>query len=101
MYIGGSDFTFGPYLVIFPAGVTRIAFNVTIIDDKRLEHDENFTLTTDLFTLPERITIGSSGHTTITILNDDSKQFYAKRSFILYASTQRVLLGRGKTVCML
>ena len=71
--LGGSDFTSGPYTVIFPAGETRIGFNVTIIDDDTLEHDENFTLTADLLALPGRITIGSSSHTTITILNDDSK----------------------------
>ena len=58
---------------MFPAGVTRVPFNVTIIDDDILEHDETFTLTTDLFTLPNRVTIGSSSHAIITIINDDSK----------------------------
>ena len=69
----GSDFIFGLYNVLFPAGVTRAAFNVTIIEDDILEPDESFTLVIDLLTLPRRIVIGSSSQTTVTILNDDSK----------------------------
>ena len=71
--LGGLDFTSGVYAVLFPAGVTRVTFNVTIIDDNILEHDETFTLAIDLSTLPNRIIIGGSTHTRITILNDDSK----------------------------
>ena len=69
----GSDFIFGPYDALFPAGVTRAAFNVIIIEDDILESDESFTLVIDLLTLPRRIMIGSSNQTTVTILNDDSK----------------------------
>ena len=72
-YIGGSDFIFVPHYILFPAGVERVTFNVTIIEDNILEHNESFSVGVDRLTPPSKITIGSSSHTTITILNDDSK----------------------------
>ena len=70
----GSDFSFAPRNISFPAGVTIVIFNVTIMRDNILEEDEFFALSIDASTLPERVTVGSFNDiTTITIANDDSK----------------------------
>ena len=69
----GSDFIFVPHNIFFPAGVTRVTFNVTIIEDNILERDEFFSLSVDPLTLPDRVTAGNFNDTTITIMNDDSK----------------------------
>ena len=69
----GSDFIFVPNNIFFPAGVTRVTFNVTIIEDDILERDEFFSLSVDPLTLPDRVTVDNFTDTTITIMNDDSK----------------------------
>ena len=71
--IEGLDFIFAPQNVSFPAGVIRVRFNVTIVEDNILEANESFTLGVDPLTLPDRVTTGSSNYTTVTILNDDCK----------------------------
>ena len=73
MFTEGLDFNFGPRNILFPAGVTRITFNVTIVEDNMLEHDESFSVSVDPLILPNRVTIGSSGHTVVTIIDDESK----------------------------
>ena len=72
-YIEGSDFYFVPLYISFLTGVMKVAFNVTIIEDTILEYNESFSVGVDPLTLPDKITIGISSHTTVTILNDDSK----------------------------
>ena len=69
----GLDFSLDSYNILFPAGVTRVAFNVTIIEDNILELNETFAISTDPLTLPNKVTIGSSSHTTVTIIDDDSE----------------------------
>ena len=57
--------------------MTNIAFNATIIsDDNVLEEDETFYLTIDSSSLPNDITTGSPLQVTVTIMDDDCKQFY-------------------------
>ena len=73
MFTEELDFIFGQRNISFPAGVTRITFNVTIIEDNILEHNESFSVSVDPLTLPNRVTIGTSNHTTITIIDNDSK----------------------------
>ena len=77
----GLDFNFGPRNISFSAGMTRVTFNVTIIEDNILEHDERFSLSVDPLTLPNRVTIGTSSHTTITIIDDDSKLYSQASSY--------------------
>lgn len=67
------DFDSGPYNVLFPAGETTVRFIVTIIEDNILEHNESFSLSIDPLTLPSRVTVGSTNHTTVAIIDDDSK----------------------------
>ena len=61
----------GPYTVTFSAGSTTASFNVSSIDDNVLESDEKFILTIDPSSLPNNVIVGSSNHSTITILDDE------------------------------
>ena len=72
-YTEGVDFYFAPLYISFPTGVVKVAFNVTISEDTILEYNESFSVGVDPLTLPSKITIGSSSHTIVTILNDDGK----------------------------
>ena len=72
-YIGGDDYIVGPYFVTIHAGETNGSFEIFIIDDKMLESDESFDLNIDINTLPDDVTLGSSGSVTVIIINDDSK----------------------------
>ena len=72
--IGGVDYGSGPYTVTFPAGVTRVPFEVSLIDDTIYEGNENFTLTINPSSLPTGVTVGSRDQATVTIVdNNDSK----------------------------
>ena len=69
----GLDFSLDSHNILFPAGVTRVAFNVTIIEDNILELNETFSISIDPLTLSKKVTIGSSSHTTVTIIDNDSE----------------------------
>ena len=68
---GDVDYSSGPYTVTFPAGVTRVSFNISITDDIVLEGDENFNLTIDPSSLPSRVSVINLGQATVTIVDDD------------------------------
>jgi len=70
---GGVDYDSGPYSVTFPAGVTRMPFDVPINDDNICEGNENFNLTINSTSLPTDITTGDPGSTTVTIVDDEGK----------------------------
>ena len=72
--IGGEDYTSGPYNVTFPAGVTRVPFDVTINDDRVLEADETFNLVIDPTSLPRNVTRGNIDRTTVIIRDNDGKK---------------------------
>ena len=63
------DYNSGPYYVTFPAGVTRVTFNVTIIKDEIHEGNESFTLAIMNSSLLSRVNRGSPGNTTVTIVD--------------------------------
>jgi len=67
------DYPSGPYNVVFPAGQTSALLNVTIHDDSTLESNENFTLIIDPSLLPGIVNLGDPNHTTIIIVDDNSK----------------------------
>ena len=67
------DYTSGPYNVTFPAGQTRIPFDVPITDDMILEGNENFMLTINETSLPVGVMRGTPGEATVTIVDDDRK----------------------------
>ena len=68
-----EDDSSGPYYITLAAGMTRISFNVSILDDKILEEDENFVLTIDPSSLPCSLTTGDHDQATVTILEDECK----------------------------
>ena len=65
------DYGSGPYTVTIPAGVTTVPFDVQIIDDMILENDEDFDLIIIPGSLPDNVTRGNPGRTTVTIADDD------------------------------
>ena len=67
------DYDSGPYNITFPAGTTSVPFNVSITDDNILEDDENFLLTVDLFSLPDRVIASDPYQATVTIVDKDGK----------------------------
>ena len=67
------DYTSGPYTVTFPAGQTRIPFNVPISDDMLLEGPEDFMLTINSSSLPGSVRLGTPSEATVTIVDDDCK----------------------------
>ena len=57
--------------------MTRVSFDIPINDDDILEGNENFMLTIDPTSLPPTgVTVGVPGQTTVTIVDNDRKQFY-------------------------
>ena len=71
-YVGGGvDYNSGPYTVQFNAGVTRASFDVLVNNDNILEDSETFNFSVNANSLPNRVTIGDQGQTTVTILDND------------------------------
>ena len=52
--------------------MTSVPFNISIIDDMKLEGDENFTITIDP-SLPSGVSVGTPGEAIVIIMDDDSK----------------------------
>ena len=73
-YVGGGvDYNSGPYTVSFNAGAKIVLFDIVIINDNIQENDEIFNLSINALSLPNNVTIGDPGQTTITILANDGK----------------------------
>ena len=47
-------------------------FNVSVNDDKLIENNEKFSLNIDPSSLPNEVTIGNLGQTTVTIVDNDN-----------------------------
>ena len=68
-----SDYSLGTEVLTFPACTLRQCVNVSIIDDMLQETNESFSLTLERSPgLDSRITLDPA-HSTVIILNDDSK----------------------------
>jgi len=70
------DYNSGPYSITFSAGVTSVTFDISINDDSILEDNENFMLTIDQSSLPTNVNRGNPGSATVTIVDNDGKQFH-------------------------
>ena len=70
--LGDDDYESGPFIVIFPAGVTTAPVIVMIINNNQLENNETFNLIIDSSLLPSNI-ISHPSQATVTIIDDDSK----------------------------
>ena len=53
--------------------MTNVPFDVSINDDNILENVENFTVTIMTVPLPDGVTRGTPGRTTVNILDNDCK----------------------------
>ena len=65
----GFDYNSGPYNVTFPAGVTTVSFNITIINDDVSEDHETFNLIIAEDSLPKSVTLGNPYLTAVRIIN--------------------------------
>jgi len=66
--------------------MTSVTFDVPITDDNILEGNENFMLAIDQSSLPTGVTRGDPGEATVTIVDNDCKQF------LLYHTYQNILI---------
>ena len=70
---------FGPYTLIFPAGITSILLNISITNDRILEINETFVLSIN----PDSgVTLADPSSTTVTIVDDDSEEIDIKLLFM-------------------
>ena len=68
------DYGSGPYTVTFPAGITRVPFDIPIINDTISEGNEDFILTINPTSLPPTgVSVGSPDQVTVIIRDDDGK----------------------------
>ena len=73
-YISGPhDYVGGPYAVKFPAGITKVTLNVTIMNDMILENNETFKLSINSNSLSNRVTVEDPSGVNVTIVDNDSK----------------------------
>ena len=78
--------------------MTRVSFDIPINDDVILEGNENFMLTVDPTSLPPTgVSVGNPGQATVTIVDNDRKQFYYN-IIMLQAVNQVFLISYIHTV---
>ena len=53
--------------------MTRVLFNVPVIDDDILEKSEYFSLAIDPSSLPDNVTVNVTNQTEVEIVDDDCK----------------------------
>ena len=84
-YVGGYnrryDYNYGAKYVRIPAGATNASFFVTIYDDDIIESNETFRLTVSPQSLPHYVHYGSINSTTVTIVDEQSKQLMYIRTY--------------------
>ena len=70
-FVGEDYDSMSSYTVVFLAGMTIVPFNISIIDNSLFEGNESFILNINPDLLPDDVTIGDYGETTVTIIDDD------------------------------
>ena len=68
-----NDYSPGPYMLTIPSGDISVSFNLSITDDDILETKEEFLLSIDPSSLPDGVTVGSEGNTTVIIVDNNGK----------------------------
>ena len=71
-----NDYTTGPYYVTISAGLTKVSYDIIVLNDNVLEGNETFYVFINPVTLPRDVTVGDIYQAGITIINDDSKWWY-------------------------
>lgn len=72
---GGVDYSHGPYYVLFPAGITRVVFEIPINDDNLLEENEIFYVTIVSSSQSASVTAIQPDEATVTIVDNDGRCF--------------------------
>ena len=67
------DYISGPYSITFPVNVTRVEFNIEIINDNLYEGNGDFMLAFDQSSLPTGFFLGNINQATVIIEEDDCK----------------------------
>ena len=73
IYTGGEDYTNGSFTVEFNAGVTRVSFNVSIVNDNIHEGNETFNLIINPSSLPSEVAVTNPNQTIVIIVDDDGR----------------------------
>lgn len=60
---------------MFPAGITRVVFNVSIMDDNLLEGNEIFVLIINSSSVPNGVNITDPAQAVVTIVDDEGKSY--------------------------
>ena len=81
------DYTSGPYIVIFPAGVTLATFSIPITDDNTLEGPGHFMITIDPISLPIDVTVGNPNKATVTITHIHGRYIVANINGYTFLNT--------------
>ena len=58
---------------MFPAGTTKVVFNIVLINDDVLEESETFDVIINSSSLPSNVTIGELGVATVIIGDNDGE----------------------------
>ena len=90
---GGGNYTIGQYNITLPIGATRVSLYVPINNDNTVEVNEKFDLVIDQFSLPTNVNAGSVYKATVSIMDDDGKNYYNTLSFIAVAMNSRDQYG--------
>ena len=94
---GGVDYNSGPYYVTCPAGVTRVAFYIPIINDIIHEGNESFTLDVVKNLLPSRVSCGNHCVAAVTIVDTSGEYFIV---IIIIKTHSSQWLGQEEAACM-
>ena len=70
--------------------MTSVPFNIPITDDIVFEGDENFMLTIDP-SLATFVSVGTPDEATVTIVDDDRKQFYIATILTIFSCNSSIV----------
>ena len=72
LFTEGEDFTAtSPARVLFPGGLTRVHFDVLMVDNVKLEGSEKFTVSIDPLSLPYGVVLGDYPTAEVVIRDND------------------------------
>lgn len=73
--VSAENYTSRQHNVTLPAEMTRVSFDIAIINDNVLEFNQQFDLIIDQSSLPVDVNVGSIFEATVLVADDDGKLF--------------------------